>query len=318
MKVEQICVLGGTGFVGRHLVAHLANAGQQVSVLTRRRERHRENLVLPNVRIVESSLRDAEALVEHFKGMDAVVFLPGILNESGGQRFREVHVELPRRVSDACVKARVKRVLHMSALNADAANGPSAYLRSKGEGEDVMHLAAGAQIAVTSFRPSVIFGPDDSFYNRFAGLLKLSPVLPLACAGARFAPVFVGDVVEAFSRALTLEQSFGKRLELCGPDIYTLEEIVRYTARHLGLRRLVLPLTAGPSRLMAGLLQFAPGKPMTPDNFLSMKVDSVCRENGFELLAIQPRSVDSVMPAHLSGRARSGRNMEYRRSAGRR
>jgi NADH dehydrogenase len=317
MKIEKICVLGGTGFVGKHLVARLANSGHQVTVLTRRRERHRENLVLPNVCMTQARLSDSDGLVEHFKAMDAVIFLPGILNESGGQSFRDVHVELPRRVSDACVKARVKRILHMSALNADAANGPSEYLRTKGEGEDIMHLTAGAGIAVSSFRPSVIFGPDDSFFNRFAGLLKLSPVIPLACAAARFAPVYIGDVVDAFARATTNEKSFGKRLELCGPDAFSLQEIVHYTARHLGLKRLIVPLNEGLSRMMAGVLQFAPGKPMTPDNFLSMKLDSVCRENGFETLGIHPHSVDSIMPAHLSGRARRGRNMEYRRHAGR-
>ncbi len=317
MKVAKVCVLGGTGFVGRHLVARLANSDYEVRVLSRRRERHRDNLVLPKVHIVEAPMHDVDGLVEHLRGMDAVVFLPGILNESGGQTFREVHVELPRRVSDACVKARVKRILHMSALNADAGNGPSEYLRTKGEGEDVMHLTAGAGIAVTSFRPSVTFGADDSFFNRFADLLRFSPVMPLACASARFAPVYINDVVEAFVRALDNLATVGKRLELCGPDVYTLEEIVRYTARHMGLRRLVIPLSDGPSRVMASVLQFAPGKPMTPDNYLSMRQDSVCRENGFALLGMQPASVDVIMPAHLGGRARGGRNTEYRRQAGR-
>lgn len=315
MKVAKVCVLGGTGFVGKHLVARLANSGYEVRVLTRRRERHRDNLVLPQVRIIQAPMHDVDGLVEHLQGMDAVVFLPGILNESGDQTFREVHVELPRRVGDACVKARVKRILHMSALNADAGNGPSEYLRSKGEGEDVMHLTAGAGMAVTSFRPSVIFGPDDSFFNRFADLLRLSPMMPLACAGARFAPVYINDVVDAFVRALDNQATHGKRLELCGPDVYTLEEIVRYIAHHMGLKRLIIPLSDAPSRLMANVLQFAPGKPMTPDNYLSMRQDSVCRENGFEPLGIQPASVDVIMPAHLSGRARRGRNTEYRRLA---
>ena len=317
MKIERVCSLGGTGFVGRHLVTAMANSGRQVRVLTRRRERHRENLVHPTVEIVSARVRDIETLAERFQGVDCVVFLPGILNQSKQVTFRDVHVNFARQVSEACIKAGVKRVLHMSALNADAANGASEYLRTKGEGEDIMHLAAGAGIQVTSFRPSVIFGHDDSFFNRFADLLRISPVMPLACPDARFAPVYVGDVSGAFVNALENQSSFGKRLELCGPDIYTLKQLVEYTARMLGARRLVLPLSQGLSQAMAKVMQYAPGTPLTPDNVKSMQLDSVCRENGFAVLGMTPQSVQCIMPAALQNRTSRGQYGRYRKSANR-
>ncbi len=301
--------------MGGHLVACLNNAGKRVRVLTRRRERHKRNLVCPGVEIVESDIRDPSELVRQFEGMDAVIFLPGILNETRYDRFREVHVEFPRRVVDAAIKAKVKRLLHMSALNADTAKGVSDYLRSKGEGEDVMHLAAGAGVAVTSFRPSVIFGPEDSFFNRFASLLRLGPMMPLACPKVRFAPVYVGDVARAFVVSLEDVSTHGQRIELCGPETLTLEELVKHTAGMIGLRRLVVPLSDALSRSMANVLQFAPGKPMTPDNYRSMQLDSVCSCNGLAKLGIEPKSIDAVMPMHFRALNESGRLSNYRRSA---
>jgi NADH dehydrogenase len=317
MKIERVCILGGTGFVGHHLVTAMANSGRQVRVLSRRRERHRENLVHPTVEIVTARVRDIEALTSRFEDIDCVVYLPGILNQSKQAQFRDVHVDFPREVSEACIKAGVKRILHMSALNADTANGASEYLRTKGEGEDIMHLAAGAGIQVTSFRPSVIFGHDDSFFNRFADLLRISPVMPLACPDARFAPVYVGDVSEAFVNALENAASFGKRLELCGPDIYTLKQLVEYTARMLGTKRLVLPLSQGLSEAMAKVMQYAPGTPLTPDNVKSMQLDSVCTENGFAVFDMTPQSVQCIMPAALQNRTSRGQYGRYRKSANR-
>ena len=315
MKVSSVCVLGGSGFVGGHLVASLNNAGKRVRVLTRRRERHKRNLVCPGVEIVETDVRESSDLARQFEGMDTVIFLAGILNETHHDHFREVHVEFPRRVVDAAIKAKVKRILHMSALNADTAQGVSDYLRSKGEGEDVMHLAAGAGIAVTSFRPSVIFGSNDSFFNRFANLLRLGPCMPLACPKVRFAPVYVGDVASAFVKSLENEATHGERIELCGPETLTLEELVKHTAEMIGLRRMVLPLSDGLSRTMASLLQFAPGKPMTPDNFRSMQLDSVCNCNGLARLGIAPKSIDAIMPMHFQRSNETGRFDLYRRSA---
>ncbi len=300
--------------MGHHLVARLANSGRTVRVLARRPERHRANLVYPSVQVVGADMRDSTELVRHFRTVDAVIFLPGILNESGKNTFRDIHVEFPRQVADACMDAHVKRLLHMSALNADTANGASEYLRSRGQGEDIMHLA-GARTAVTSFRPSVIFGSDDSFFNRFAGLLRSAPIVPLACAGSRFAPVWVADVANAFVTALETPAVTGKRLELCGPESYTLLELVRYTAQLTGSHSRVVALGDGLSRSMAKVLQFFPGKPLTPDNVRSMAVDSVCHSDGFAMLGIEPAAIETVMPACFSGHSQRGRYQGYRRAA---
>lgn len=314
MNQQRICVLGGSGFVGRHLVIRLANEGHRVRVVTRHRERHKANLVHPCVDIVEGDIHDGARLPELFGGCDAVVFLPGILNQTRHQSFEDVHVNLPRQVVAACPTAGVGRLLHMSALGADP-DGPSEYLRSKGRGEEAVHAAGDGAVAVTSFRPSLIFGPDDSLFNRFAGLLALSPVLPLACADARFAPVYVGDVVEAFCRALDDETTAGRKLELCGPEEFSLREIVEYTARLLGLRRKVVPLSDGSGRLLARLMQHLPGKPLTPDNLLSMSVPSTCGCNALPELGIHPTSVAAVMPLSLQRRGQRLRYYAYRDQA---
>lgn len=306
MKVRSLCILGGTGFVGHRLLNLLAAEGRQVKVLTRRRERHRDLWVLPTVDLVEADIHDPAALREAFRGCDAVVNLVGILNEKGrdGRGFRRAHVELPRKIVQACRETGVRRLLHMSALHADAARGPSHYLRTKGEGEDLVHAAAADGLQVTSFRPSVIFGPRDSFINRFAKLLRLAPYFfPLACPEAKFAPVYVGDVAQAFVNSLDHPASFGQRYDLCGPRVYTLREIVELTARYHGLRRKVIGLNDTLSRWQARLLEHLPGKPFSLDNYLSLQVDSVCRDhNALPQLGITPTSLEAVVPGYIAGR----------------
>ena len=307
MAVKRIAILGGSGFVGRHLVAALTRRGHPTRVFTRRRSRSRSLLVMPACEIVETDAHVASNLEAHLAGCDVVVNLAGILNEhpGAGNRFRDVHAELPGKLAQACRRHRIERMLHMSALGVDA-DAPSEYLRTKFRGEQAAHAAEAGGIAVTSFRPSVIFGPGDSFFNRFAGLLALSPlVFPLACPEARFAPVYVGDVVRAFLAALGDETTAGQRYELCGPRTYTLRELVAYTAEVTGRRRLVVGLGDRLSRLQARVFERIPGKPFSTDNYLSTKVESVCADNGLERLGIAPRSVESIVPGYLG---RSERN----------
>ena len=180
MSYKTICVLGGTGFVGQHMVNRLTQHGYKVRVLTRRRERHRSLLVNPDVTLIEADIHDRDSLVRNFSGIDIIINLVGILNESGkkGEGFQHAHVELPRTIVAAALASGVGRLLHMSALNADAKETNSLYLKSKGEGEDLLHAAASEGLLVTSFRPSVIFGPGDSFFNRFAALLNISTAVP--------------------------------------------------------------------------------------------------------------------------------------------
>ncbi len=314
MKIKNICILGGTGFVGRHLVAKLAFQGYACRVVSRHPQRHRALQVLPAVELVQSGTLDAKSLEPMFADCDAVINLIGILNEAGKEdTFQRLHVELVDQIVDACRSAGVQRLMHMSALNANAASGASQYLRTRGEGENRAHTRGGASAAVTSFRPSVIFGPGDSFFNRFAGLLQLAPgLVPLACPNARFAPVFVGDVVGAFAESLEDKETFGKHYDLCGPRVFNLKELVRYTAKMLGRDTRVIGLGDLGSRMQARTMEFIPGKPFSYDNYLSMQVDSLCQENGLEALGIQPTDVDTVVPTFLGTQTQRQRYQELR------
>lgn len=299
----KICVLGGTGFVGRSLLMRLTEAGHQLWVPTRGRERHRDLTVLPSLVLVDGDVYRPTFLRDFFQGKDAVINLVGILNESRRLRFEHAHVQLPAHIVQACQEAGVGRLLHMSALNA-APDSPSAYLRTKAAGEENVHRAASTEFRVTSFRPSVIFGAHDSFTNRFAKLLRLAPgVFPLACPEAKFAPVYVDDVVRAFSSALSDYRTFGARYDLCGPKIYTLREIVAYLARLLRKRTRIVGLNDTLSRLQAGVLEHFPGRPFSRDNYRSLQVDSVCPNETAGALrnvfGIVPTSVEQVVPGYL-------------------
>jgi len=312
MRIDSVCVVGGGGFVGWHLVTRLNNMGKHVRVITRRRERHKQLLVLPFVEVVEGDVHDPATLERLFADRDAVVNLVGILNEKGhrGEGFRHVHVDLSKKVLDACKKTGVKRLLHMSALGADQSSAPSHYLRTKGEAENHVHTFGQPEIAVTSFRPSVIFGRDDGLFNRFAALLKIAPVLPLACPDARFAPVYVGDVAERMGAALEDRATFGQRYNLCGPEVWKLREIVAYIQRLKGWHRLVIPLPDRLARWQANLLEFVPGKPFSRDNYASLRVDSVCPEG-----ATCPTPIEAVVPHYIGDENRQTRFQTLRRAA---
>jgi NADH dehydrogenase len=299
MAQRTLCILGGTGFVGSHLCARLARDGHALRVITRRAERHRGLLVLPGLRLVEGDVFDPALLEQTFSGCDAVVNLVGILNERGrdGSGFRRAHVALPGRVVEACRTAGVARLLHMSALGADAREGLSFYQRTKGEGEELVH-ASGLQ--VTSFRPSIIYGCGDAFFNRFAGLLRRTPWLfPLACAQTRLQPVHIGDVADAFAHALERHATFGRRYELCGPRVYTLQQLVEYTARLLRLRRRVIPLGPRAARWQARVAEHLPGKPFSMDNLLSLQRDNVCAGPWPDLFDWRPAAIEEIVPGYL-------------------
>ena len=317
MLIRRICILGGTGFVGRTLANRLAREGVRLRILTRDREANRHALILlPGVDLVQANVHDPAALARQFSDSDAVINLVGILNERGrdGSGFRHAHVELARKVVDSCRKAGVRRLLHMSALNADARHGPSHYLRTKGEAEDIVHDAR--DLRVTSFQPSVIFGREDSFFNRFARLLSLTPVaFPLACAATRFAPVYVGDVAEVFWRTLADPDAYGRRYQLCGPRAYSLGELVEYTAQCIGARRKVIPLPDVLARIQAAVFDFVPGKPFSTDNYLSARVHSLCTRNDLETLGMAPLGLEAIVPAYLSERDQVRRYGRFRRQS---
>jgi len=314
-RSRSICVLGGTGFVGQALVGELVRAGYRVTIPTRRRSQHRDLLVFPGVELIGADVHDERVLAALLRGTDAVVNLVGILNERGrdGSGFKHAHVDLVEKLLRACRETGVRRLLHMSALKANAERGPSHYLRTKGQAEQLIRNEAG--IRYTIFKPSVIFGPGDSFTNRFAKLLKLLPVLPLACADSRMTPVYVGDVARAFMVALENSHTYGQTYELCGPDIYTLEEVVRFVQRQLGLRRAVVPLPKSLGRLQARIGEFLPGKPFSLDNLASLSVAGICSENGLAALGIEPQAMSAIAPRYLAPRRPTRPSTRYRARA---
>lgn len=296
MTPLNIVVLGGTGFIGRHLVARLASEGHRITVLSRNLGPHPDRLLPPGVALREVDVYDPDALRACFTGAHVVVNLVGILNEKGdsGRGFRRAHVELTKLVIAAMQLAGVRRLLQMSSLN--AGRGRSHYLKSRGEAEAAVKASG---LDWTIFEPSVVFGAGDGLFCRFAALLRIAPVLPLARAKARFAPVYVGDVVEAMVRCLKERKSRGEVYELYGPDVFTLGEIVRMTARQLGLRRVVLPLPDALGRLQALACDFVPGKPFSSDNFRSLQTDSVGGIDGLHRLGITPTRVSQKLPVIL-------------------
>lgn len=299
MKTLDIVVLGGTGFVGRQLVAALAADGHRITVPTRRRAAHPDVLFPPSVAVVEFDIYRADALAELLRGKHAAINLVGILNERGdsGRGFERAHVELTRLLIEACRASGVKRLLQMSALN--AGRGTSHYLRTRGEAESSVKFSG---LDWTLFQPSVIFGRGDGLFCRFASLLKVAPVLPIAGGNVKFAPVYVGDVVEAFRRALANPQTIGQTYELYGPDVLPLKRIVRMTAAALGLKRWVIPLPDALGRLQAEVGEWLPGKPISRDNFRSLKLDSVGGVDGLHRLGIERTPVAAVLPDILGQR----------------
>jgi NADH dehydrogenase len=306
VTASNVLVVGGSGFVGRHLVAALAARGCRVTVPARRRERAKHLVLLPTVEVVEADVNRPGVLARLTAGCDTVINLAGVLHSRRGRRdergpndygpdFAQVHVELAQAVVNACRAAGVKCLLHMSALGADP-KAPSEYLRSKGIAERA--ALAAEDLAVTVFRPSVIFGPEDSFLNLFATLTKFLPVIVLACPQARFQPVYVGDVVQAFLASLEEREARGKRYELGGPKQYTLRELVETVCAITGRRRLIVGLGERMSMAQARMLELLPGKLMTRDNVRSMQVPSVC-STPFPF-GIEPAALEALAPSWLA------------------
>jgi uncharacterized protein YbjT (DUF2867 family) len=315
MNHKKICILGGSGFVGGHIVRLLAAQGISVRVVTSKRDHAKALFVFPSVEIVEGNIHDEVELARMTKGCDAVVNLVGVLHDSRkpSQGFERAHVELTRKVIAACKVNKIQRLLHMSALKADL-NGPSAYLRSKAKAEQ---LVRESKLQWTLFCPSVIFGEGDSFLNLFSSLLTVAPVLPLAGANAKFQPIWVEDVAQVFANSLDNRATYGQNYNLCGPKIYSLRELVQLVARIKEVTRFVMGLPAPIAYAQALLMEYLPGKLMSRDNLLSMKSDNVCgcafpAEFGFT-----PTALEVIAPQYLSPASLRSRYNRFRNNAGR-
>lgn len=320
--MKNILVLGGTGFVGATVCEHLARHGWAITLATRRRSNARHLQHLPTLTVVEVDVHDEAALGQVVAGHTAVVNLIAILHGSPAA-FEHVHVELPQKLARACQAYSVHQCVHISALGVQDQQpnaAPSHYLRSKGRGEAALRAAAAVSgMDLTVLRPSVIFGANDQFLNLFARLQRVFPLMPLACAQARFQPVWVVDVARAVVRSLALPirpDAVGypvRTLEVCGPDVFTLKELVQLSARLAGVRggrgRPVIALPMWMGRIQALVTEWAPGGPlMSRDNLDSMQVDNVATPGGpgLDMLGIEPSSVPAIAALYLKPDAKRG------------
>lgn len=309
--MKHLVLFGGSGFVGQTLIPHLARAGWHITVPSRNPDQHPQARLLPNTRLIPARVHSPTELHHLLQGADATINLIGILNESGrdGRGFEQAHTAFTEKLIAACQANGVRRLLQMSALN--AGRGQSHYLRTRGEAEARVKASG---LDWTIFQPSVIFGPGDGLFTRFANLLRWLPVLPLARAQARFAPVYVGDVAQAITRALDNPASHGQTYELYGPDVMSLAQIVRQTAHSMGLRRLVLPLPDALARVQGAVFDFVPGKPFSSDNYKSLRLDSVGGIDGLYRLGIDKTPINAIVPQQLGGDPRQQRYDAWRRA----
>ncbi len=315
MTIKRVCVLGGAGFVGSHIVAKLDAAGYKVNVLTRHRERAKHLILLPNVQVQECDIASNNAMSDALAGYDAVINLIGILHEGGSNSFEAAHHQLPRRVAQMCEELGIQRLLHMSVLRAGK-YAPSKYLRSKAAGETAINEFS-KKLNITIFKPSVIFGRGDSFLNLFATIIKFSPLLVLAKSAAKFQPIWVEDVAQAFVNALENNATYDKTYELGGPAVYTLRELVQKVMAVLALHRPIIGLNKPFSYVQGLVLELLPGKLMTRDNVRSMEVDSVTSEPIALELGITPTALEVIIPDYLANQTPRANYDKFRSAAGR-
>lgn len=303
--MPHVLILGGTGFVGRHLCEKLQRAGWTMTVPTRRARNAAAVQHVPRLTVIEADVHDPAALARLLPGHDAVVNLVAILHGSQAA-FERTHVELPRQLAAACNASGVRRLVHISALGV-AEDGPSMYQRSKARGEALLRQAG---LDLTVLRPSVIFGAGDRFLNLFAQLQSVFPVMPLAGSGAKFQPVWVEDVASAVVACLQDRSTVGQTYDCAGPEVLTLADLVRLAGRLGSHQRPIFPLPMALGRLQALMMELAPGEPlMSRDNLDAMRVDNVAtgQHPGLAALGITPASVHAVAPGYLGQRGvRSG------------
>jgi NADH dehydrogenase len=315
MQVKKIAVLGGTGFVGSSLIAKLDAAGYAVTVLTRKREAAKHLFLLPNVSVQECNVLDTEALRQSLQGCDAVINLIGILHQSRRASFDLMHHQLPAQLAKICVDSGIKRLVHMSSLQA-ALKAPSQYLRSKAAGESALSAYA-QQLNITIFKPSIIFGRGDSFINLFASLIKYLPIVLLAKPNAKFQPIWVEDVAACFAASIENTATYGQTYELAGPKVYTFRALVKQIMHTLGKQRPIIGLCDRLSYAQAFMMELLPIKLMSRDNVRSMQVDSVSQSPFPALFGIEPAPMEAIIPEYLVDATQRGAYDRYRSFAAR-
>jgi len=316
MKRHQIAVMGGSGFIGRYIVKRLAERGEVLTV----GGRHAADATflrlkgeVGQVGLVNIAIDDEAVLPAFVAGKDALINCVGILYESGKQKFDVVHHSAPAKLARLAREAGVERLVHISAIGADP-RSPSAYARSKAAGEQAVHDAFPT---ATILRPSIVFGPEDDFFNRFASLAMLSPFVPLIGGGeTRFQPVYVGDVASAVTRVLDDPTTAGRTYELGGPQIYTFRALLELMLAEIKRHRHFIDLPFGLATLQARLLSLLPKPPLTPDQVEMLRRDNIVTSGALDLgtLGIEPTAVEGILPTYLD-RFRRGGWYDRRRAA---
>ncbi len=317
--MKKILILGGTGFVGRHLCEKLAELPCRVTVVTRRRSHAQHLQMLPMVDIAEVASIDSASLMPLLAEHDAVVNLVAILHGNEAA-FEKAHVQLPLELARACDATGQRRIVHISALGASV-DSASMYQRSKARGETVL-LGSGLDVSV--LRPSVIFGSEDKFFNTFAALQKIFPLIPLAGSSARFQPVWVENVATAIVKCLEDKSTIGQTFEACGPEVFTLRQLVQLAGRYSGVNngegRHIIGLPDSLARLQACLMELAPGEPiLSRDNLDAMKTDNIASGKlpGLTALGITPSALSAVVPFYLGAQGLRSGLTSKRKTAGR-
>lgn len=311
MRQQVATVFGGAGFIGRHVVQRLAKQGYGVRIAGRDTEKAGRLRTLGDVGQVvpvRASVTDDASVARTVAGADVVVNLVGILFERKSGDFQRIHAEGAGRIARLAAAAGVRRLVQISAIGADPGS-QSLYARSKGEGEQAV---AAAFPGATILRPSVVFGPDDQFFNRFAGLAAMLPVMPVVEGQTRFQPIYVGDVADAVMAAITRDDAAGRVYELGGPQVMTMRQVLEFVLEHTHRRRLMLPVPQALAALQARLGEWLPNPPLTRDQLILLKRDNVVAADaaGLAALGLSPKAVEAVVPTYLARYRPGGRRQE--------
>lgn len=309
VKISKCVIFGGTGFVGSNFAQKLSPLATEILVITRDIERNKSLKMIPNLQLVPASISDSKTIRDVLKNAEIVVNTIGILNEFDQiSTFENIHFKFLQRLSKEIKVNKIKRFLHISSLNAKI-DQMSDYLHTKGKAEDFILNEMSSFCNTTIFRPSIVFGEEDSFFNKFAKLLKFIPIFPLACPYARFQPIYVGDLTDFMISCISNIETYNKKIDTVGPKIYTFSELIKLTTKTMGIRRVIIPLNDSLSKAQAYVFQNLPGKLFTIDNYYSLQIDSVS-ENGY----MGKTTVEQTLPNYLNIKDESE---ELRKKAGR-
>ncbi len=309
MATKNITLFGGSGFIGRYVVRHLARQGHVLRIAVRYPERANFLKTLGDVgqiTPIPASLLHEASVRQAVEGADAVINFVGILYERGKRNFQAIHVEGARRVAAAASEVGAEALVHVSAIGADA-GAPARYAKSKAAGETAV---LSAYPKATIMRPSIVIGPEDDFFNRFAAMTQVSPALPLIGGGTtRFQPVYVGDVATAIAKTLLEPGHAGKLYELGGPQVYSFKELMQLLLSEIARKRMLIGLPSGLASFKARFLELLPVPPLTRDQVLLLKQDNVVGAEalGFEDLGMAPQAIEAILPTYLDKYRRGGR-----------